>query len=154
MGNRRGGPCVRRLRGLDTIFLSAWQRQWRLLLENVYSQHPAQHQAHDTLSIDYLQIALFLLDLVIDKSTQRKAFSFLPVIYWFISFSQCGLMDSYLIQWIINCYYNGLFGAFIVLDLTNSSLFKLASVPTDMSPSFFKHYLTFWQDKAFWILKN
>ena len=43
------------------------------------------------------------------------------------------------------------FDALIVPDLTNSSLFKLASVSFDMSPSFFEHFLTFWQDKAFWI---
>lgn len=48
----------------------------------------------------------------------------------------------------------GYFGALIVLDLTNSSLFKLASVPIDMSPSLFEHYLTFWQDKVFWIKEN
>ena len=48
----------------------------------------------------------------------------------------------------------GYFGALIVPDFVNSSLFKLAPASFDMSPSFFEHFLTFWQDKVSWIKEN
>lgn len=139
------------LKGLDYLIISRTEG----MMDNVYAQHPAQHQAHNSLPMDDFHIPLFLLCLVIDILL-REGLS-LPshlLIYWFISFSQYGLNNSYLILLVIICNYNELFDALIVPDLTNRALFRLASVSFVMSPSLFEHFRTFWQDKEFWIKEN
>lgn len=104
MGTRPWGPHgMQSLRGLNTILLSPWQRVWCLLLDNVYPQHPAQHQAHNTLSIDDFQILFFLLCLVTDI-LPREGLSLFSLLFisWFI-FYWYELMDSYFIQWVMIC---------------------------------------------------
>lgn len=75
-------------------------------------------------------------------------------IYWLIFLSSMGSWILILFNGTESVIIMSCFDALVVPDLTDSSLFKLAPVSFDMSPSFLEHFLIFWQDKVFWIKEN